>query len=73
MSGTVGMIKLLMAKSYKLEVSIPLMRVIKPNEEYAQVSPTAAKGGKKVDPKKGAKGAKDKKADLPIAAQNKPL
>ena len=31
-TGSIGMIKLLMSKNYKYEVAIPLERQIKPNE-----------------------------------------
>lgn len=33
-SGSVGIIKLLMSKNYKVEISIPLERTVKPGEEY---------------------------------------
>jgi hypothetical protein len=67
-SGSIGMIKLLMSKGYKLEYSIPLDKVVKPGDELVVKSPS------KKDPKKGPKGKEsgkkqDAKKKEPVAVK----
>jgi zona occludens toxin (predicted ATPase) len=50
-TGSLGMIKLLMSKNYKYEVSIPLERQIKPSDIIVAQA-VEAKDTKKKDPKK---------------------
>jgi hypothetical protein len=66
-SGQIGMIKILMAKGYKYQASIPLEKVIKVGEEPSSVATTPAAGaGAKKDNKKKPQ-AKDVKK--PAASQ----
>jgi zona occludens toxin (predicted ATPase) len=57
-TGSVGMIKLLMSKNYKYEVSITLERQIKPNDLIIAQA-VEAKDTKKKDPKGKPKGGKE--------------
>jgi len=66
-SGQIGMIKLLMAKGYKYQATIPLERTIKVGEEaVSNVNTSSAVGGKGKDSKKpGKPGPKDPKKEKP--------
>ena len=57
-TGSVGMIKLLMSKNYKYEASIPLERQIKPSDLIIAQA-VEAKDTKKKDPKGKPKGGKE--------------
>lgn len=55
-SGAMPMVKLMMAKGYKLEVTIPVERTVKAEDPVNQLSKKPTPGEKK--PAKGAKGGK---------------
>ncbi len=68
-TGSLGMIKLLMSKNYKYEVSIPLERQVKPIDALIALQ-AEVKETKKKDAKGKPKGKETEKKPQPVAAKS---